>query len=175
MTEQAEIYYRNYWKTDEEDTRNKRNYYVRLYRHLLYKLLIPSNARVLDIAGGNGQFLHFLGVKQADILDISESGVEAARFKNYRAILGDIQKRFPIKEESYDVAFLCEVLEHLQHPSITLVEAYHVLKSGGVLYVAQPNMRADGRHHVRRYYPDELIDDLKKSGFKIMCTDVRGS
>ena len=167
---QASEIYKDYW-TGQDAERERRDYYERLYRRIRPRIEIREGWKILDVAGGNGQFLKYLGVKEADILEISESGLEAAKQKGYRTILGDVEKRFPIAEETYDCAFCFEVLEHLHRPNKTLVEIHNVLKSRGVLYVGQPNMRPDGVHHVRRYYLGALLDDLDKSGFKVEWVD----
>jgi len=104
-------------------------------------------------------------------LDISDSGLKQARSYGYVGIKGDVQRRFPLAENTYDAAFCFEVLEHLHYPNKTLAEINNVLKPGGVFYVAQPNMRADGVYHVRRYYLKELLNDLQKSGFNIDWID----
>ena len=166
----TEAIYRDYW-VGEDKVREKRDYYERLYGKLKHRIQWQEDWKILDVAGGNGQFMRYLGVKRADILDISESGLEAAKNSGYQAIFADIQKRFPIEENTYDAAFLFEVLEHLPQPNKTLSEVHHVLKPGGILYVGQPNMRADGVHHVRRYYQKPLLDDLKKTGFSVEWVD----
>ncbi len=162
-TNAAQIY-KDYW-TGQEAERERRAYYNRLYRRIRPKIELKKGWKVLDVAGGNGQFMRYLGVTDADILDISESGIEAAGKSGYQTILGDIEKRFPISEETYDAAFCFEVLEHLHRPNKTLTEIHNILKPNGVLYVGQPNMRADGVYHVRRYYLHDLLDDLEKTGF----------
>ncbi len=170
MSNETADYYKDYW-VDETQKRNKRAYYERLYSHIRPRLYLDPAWRLLDVAGGNGHLLQYLGVVKADILDISESGLLAANAAGYGAICGDIQRRFPFPEQSYDAALCFEVLEHLPYPGKTLAEINNVLKSGGVLYVGQPNMRADGVHHVRRYYLKPLLDDLKKAGFGIEWVD----
>ncbi|OGW83102.1 MAG: hypothetical protein A3C47_04765 [Omnitrophica bacterium RIFCSPHIGHO2_02_FULL_51_18] len=166
----AETFYRDYW-VGQEEVRKKRNYYDRLYGRLKHRIEWKQDWKILDVAGGNGQLMQYFNIPQADILDISRSGLAAAKCSGYRTIFGDIQKRFPIAENTYDAAFLFEVLEHLPYPNKTLSETHHVLKRGGVLYVGQPNMRADGVHHVRRYYQGPLLEDLEKAGFLIEWID----
>lgn len=85
----------------------------------------------------------------------------------FSTVKADLHKRFPIKEDSYDVAYCFEVLEHLNHPSKTLVEINNVLKKDGVLFIGQPNTSADSMYHVHRIYVKDLIDDLDKTGFKV--------
>jgi SAM-dependent methyltransferase len=166
----AKELYKDYW-VDVDAAREKRAYYDRLYARVVDRLRVPESARVLDVAGGNGQFLSYLGRKSGDVLDISESGLKAARAKGFRTIECDVERRFPVEEGSYDAAYCFEVLEHLWRPNKTLSEIHHALKPGGVLFIGQPNMRADGSHHVRRYYKKPLVDDLEKCGFAVEWID----
>jgi SAM-dependent methyltransferase len=115
--------------------------------------------------------LSYLGVREADILDISNSGLEIASKRGYRTVQGDLQKPFPVAPGSYDAAFCFEVLEHLHHPEITVAETRKALKRGGILYVGQPNMRADGVHHVRRFYKRDIVHLLEAADFKIDWID----
>lgn len=170
MKPSTETIYRDYW-VGEDAVRAKRDYYERLYSRLKHRIPETAHQRILDVAGGNGQLLRYFGIKSADILDISESGLLAAEAAGYRGIRGNIEERFPVQEGSYDAAFLFEVLEHLHCPDLTLAEVSRALKGGGALYVGQPNMRADGVHHVRRYYLSDLIDDLDKCGFRVEWVD----
>ena len=170
MGTNAKELYKDYWVGMQEG-RLKRGYYERLYEKVRSRIEVPPGGRVLDVAGGNGHFLQYLGIEGADILDISESGLKAASEAGYRAIHGDVEKRFPITSETYDTVLCFEVLEHLHSPNKTLCEIHNVLKPGGALYVGQPNMRADGVHHVRRYYLKPLLEDLEKCGFKVEWTD----
>ena len=156
--------YRDYWKDPSVDRRQD-DYYTRLYAHIKPKIKIRPNSRTLDVGGGSGQNLLFFRIKDADVLDISDSGLAQAEQNGFNPIKGDVQARFPIEENTYDNALCFEILEHLHHPNITLSETYNVLKSGGILYLAIPNMRPDGVIHVRRYHIKELLDDLSKCGF----------
>src|SRR5690242_7209646 len=101
MTTDAKAYYRDYW-AGEAAEREKRAYYERLYGGLAERLRPAEGARVLDVAGGNGQFMRYLGVRSADVLDISESGLEAAAQSGYRTHLGDIEARFPFEPGTFD-------------------------------------------------------------------------
>ena len=162
--------YKDYWKGVSTD-RDKRSYYSRLYEKIVHRLEVDKSAKVLDVAGGNGQFLRYLGIERADVLDISESGLEEARRLSFGCLSGDVEKRFPVAEETYDIVFCFEVLEHLHRPNKTLCEIHNVLKIGGALYLGQPNMRADGVYHVRRYYRKALLEDLEKCGFAVEWVD----
>jgi len=47
-------------------------------------------------------------------------------------------ENIPVKDESYDTAILCEVLEHLEDPEKVLREAFRILKKGGNLIMSTP-------------------------------------
>lgn len=166
MQQDYETYYNDYWNKEFEH-RNDIGYYGRLYDKFKKKLVVKGKKSVLDVGGGNGHFIHYLGIKNATVADISDSGLKFSKKLGYNAVKTDLHKRFPIKEESFDVAYCFEVLEHLNHPSKTLAEINNVLKKNGVLFIGQPNTPADGTHHVRRVYVKDLIDDLDKTGFKV--------
>ncbi len=162
--------YTDYWK-DRWKARQDCGYYDRLYRDIRYRFAVAPGDRILDVGGGDGHFLHYLGIREADVLDISDSGLEVASAHGYRGIRGDLQKPFPVEPGAYDVAFCFEVLEHLQHPEVAASETWKALKAGGVFYIGQPNMRADGVHHVRRFYKKDIKELIEKAGFHIEWID----
>ena len=166
----AQELYKNYWSGVAQE-REESSYYQRLYAHLVRRIKVDVTQQILDVAGGNGQLLRYFGIKSGDVLDISQSGLEEARKCGFNTIYGDIEERFPIEKEKYDAAFCFEVLEHLRYPNKTLSEINNVLKSNGILYLGQPNMRADGVYHVRRYHLQELLQDLDKTGFAVEWVD----
>ena len=168
MTEQMD--YTDYWQGAWEN-RDERNYYDKLYRDIKHRLVIPAGSKILDVGGGDGHFMHYMGIKGAAILDISDSGLETAASHGFIPIKADLEKPFPIPQNSYDVAFCFEVFEHLRLAEVTAVETCKALKPGGVLYVGQPNMRADGVHHVRRFYKQDVINIVEQNGFKIEWMD----
>jgi len=109
-------------------------------------------------------------------------------------IKGDIYK-LPFKKNYFDKIILSEVLEHLDNDFAGLREVYRVLKPGGLLAITVPNHnypfwwdplnrtreRLGFGHfnkdnellaglwsmHRRLYYPSEIMDLVKKAGFKI--------
>lgn len=169
----VEMDYKNYWSNENWEKREKRQYYQKLYSRVKSRIAVPADARVLDVGGGDGHFTHFLGIKNenVDIIDISDSGRDIANRIGFKTINADIEKRFPFPDAVYDAALCFEVLEHLCAPDITLSETNRVLKPNGILYVGQPNMRADGVHHLRRFYLQNITGILEQNGFKIEWVD----
>lgn len=159
--------YEDYW-AGEYDKRRKTFYYENLYGEVKKFFKFKPKDKILDIAGGNGHFASFIGIKKATIMDISESGLEFARKKfGYKTIKQNVYERWKIKENSFDVCFCNELLEHLKFPSLIIAEAYRVLKRGGILYVGQPNMHPDGEHHLKKIDLRYLKKILEENGFKI--------
>jgi 2-polyprenyl-3-methyl-5-hydroxy-6-metoxy-1,4-benzoquinol methylase len=167
MQEDYNKFYKDYWKNSQKK-REETKYFQKRYNNLK-KLITPpkDSLNIVDIGGGDGHFLHYLNIKSATVVDISDGGLKIAKNFGYKTIKQNIHKRFNIKENTYDFAYCFEVLEHLNHPSKTLSEINNILKSNGILMIGQPNTPADGKHHVRRIYLKELVNDLKKTGFKI--------
>lgn len=162
--------YEDYWENAWE-AREQRRYYQKLYQDVRKRLGVPPGSKILDVGGGDGHLMHFLGIREAEILDISSSGLAVAKSKGFKTVPGDLEKKFPFPDSVYDVAFCFEVLEHLRFPEVPVSETYRVLKNGGILYVGQPNMRADGVHHVRRFYKKDIVDLLTRYGFTIEWID----
>lgn len=162
--------YKDYWDGGWE-SREKSGYYQRLYQDVKPRLTVSPNAKVLDVGGGDGHLMHYLRIEKAHLLDISDSGLQTAAAHGLTPFKADLQKPFPVREASYDAAFCFEVLEHLHFPEVTVKEIFKALKEEGVLYVGQPNMRADGVHHVRRFYKNDILAILRQNGFRIEWLD----
>lgn len=92
--------------------------------------------------------------------------------------------------DSFDVATMWDVIEHLQDPARTVAEAFRVLKPGGLLFVLTPNndsliaqaagwlYRLSGRRfplerylytmvHLYFFTPRTLCELLRRAGFNI--------
>ena len=104
-----------------------------------------GNGRVLlDIGVGSGEYLpHYI---QRDFrvvgLDFEQASLQSLKEKSdggsgFSLMAGDA-KSLPFADESIDVLFMCEVLEHLNNPSLAVGEAFRVLKPGGRLFVDVP-------------------------------------
>lgn len=55
------------------------------------------------------------------------------------AVLLGSAERLPVADESFDLVFLESVLEHVDSPRLSLVEAHRVLRPGGVAFVITTN------------------------------------
>lgn len=81
---------------------------------------------------------------QLNSVDISEVQLKKARAHvQTEAGLGRVKfhqtnaEKLPFKENSFDGAFICWMLEHVENPVEILKEAHRVLKGGGVIYCSE--------------------------------------
>ncbi len=85
--------------------------------------------------------------------------------------------RIPVPDGSYDMALLCEVLEHLPSPGAVLSETCRILRPGGTLVLSAPflfAMHPDPADY-QRWTPDKLREGLKAAGFKVVHLGNMGS
>jgi len=76
-------------------------------------------------------------------------------------------KELPMNENSYQTAFLFEVLEHCPDPKIVIKEAHRVLDSNGKLFFTVPNIWPlhEAPYDMYRYTPYSLKLLMKEVGF----------
>jgi SAM-dependent methyltransferase len=104
-----------------------------------------ARLRVVDVGCGPGfllgcierwfPFAELIGVDQSeDLLEVAQS-----RCKSMTALKGDAS-RIPLPDGSADAAFALHVVEHLKQPDVFFAEARRVVRPGGLLVVATPNL-----------------------------------
>ncbi len=149
-------------------------------------LNFTSAQTVLDVGCSLGYVLEAgrrLGLKSVG-LDISEHAVTRCRELGFEAEVGTLE-RLPFSDARFDVVVMKHVLEHTPEPERALEEVCRVLRPGGVVVLAVPNVdywKGDKRRTTYRYYrPDDLgaqhyvyyseatlSNRLARSGFEVM-------
>ena len=159
--------YDKYWLNSLKE---RTDYYEQLYGHVKQFYKFGNGKSVLDVAGGSGQLANYFGLRNVTLIDISDSGLKLAKNKfGFNVKKCDlIRDVWPIQNEKFDFVICNEFLEHIYFPSIVLSEINKSLKKNGTLYLGQPNMTPDGKHHVKKITYSYLKFILKENGFKIV-------
>ena len=160
---------------DGEQWRNLEEYFNRGVRKSI--LRIKQSGTVLDVGCGSGNFLRCMkeGGFSAFGIEPSGSGSEYARAEHGVEIYnGMIEDYLALNSgRRFDVITLLNVLEHLTHPTQTLLQISRVLAPDGVLAIVVPDARFhDLVGRMRRFagIPDPYWIEQPKSflsGFKL--------
>jgi 2-polyprenyl-3-methyl-5-hydroxy-6-metoxy-1,4-benzoquinol methylase len=114
---------------------------------------LPLEGRLLDIGCGNGHFVAeatAAGWRAAGI-DLDAQAVSAGRAAGLDVALETIEARTAREPGAYDAVTLSHVIEHVPDPLAFLRHAYALLRPGGSIWVATPNLESDGH---RAFGPD---------------------
>jgi 2-polyprenyl-3-methyl-5-hydroxy-6-metoxy-1,4-benzoquinol methylase len=99
-----------------------------------------SSGRLLDVGTGDGRFLATAQQAGYEVTgtEVSEAGASYARQRGFEAHLGQITD-LALPPESFDLATIWHVLEHVPDPGAVLRKVHSLLSPGGILAVAVPN------------------------------------
>jgi SAM-dependent methyltransferase len=112
-------------------------------RWRIYRLshFVNSPGRALDIGCGSGRFLLALRNSGWEVagLELNDDTATAARDVHKLAVETDLAL---FAADSFDLITITHVLEHIRDPRQTLAECARLLRPGGVIAVAVPNIRS---------------------------------
>jgi len=86
-------------------------------------------------------------------------------------------------DQYFDIVIMQDTIEHLQHPSRTLLEISRILKAGGILYINTPDIESFiskilkakwwgiNQFHLYYFSKRSLRELLKVSGFRVLKYD----
>lgn len=110
-----------------------------------------GEARLLDVGCGNGFFL--LRMKAAgwivEGLEPDAAAVKAANLAGLEVRQG-LLTDLSVPDNYYDAVTLNHVIEHLHDPLKSLQVCYRILKPGGLLFIATPNLNSPGHKWFER-------------------------
>ena len=111
---------------------------------------LPAGGRVLDVGCGNGLFVAEAAAAgwQASGIDLDTAAVEAGRSIGLDLAVEGIEQRAAREPAAFDAVTLSHVLEHVPDPVAFLASARDLLRPGGVVWIATPNLASEGH---RRY------------------------
>ena len=168
--------YARYWRSSEPDKVRASDYRRYVCRQLA---ALHPRGELLDFGCGWGAVLGVAAEEgwRATGIEVDERKVEFCREQGFTAFYGDLlDGRFPA--ETFDAAIAEQVFEHLYTPVAYMKEIHRILKPGGVLYAAVPNLGGvaatlrgeqwDLVHpvsHVRYFDRRSLADMADRCGF----------
>ena len=139
----------NYFPTFNSNF-SKKLYYNKVY--LIYrwvfkylKKIKKEDQKALEVGFGPGVFADLVLDAHPNYeyhgLDYDEKAVEYAQKINskLKLVVGDACK-LPYEDESFDLVFCWHVVEHLEKPELFFEETKRVLKKGGSMFIATPNL-----------------------------------
>ncbi len=118
-------------------------------------------AKILDVGGGRGEFLEWLGdAYNRTLLDQSEYAVDLAIQKK-RAELGMVGDclELPFPDDTFDATFCNEVLEHVEKPRDLIAELRRVTRPRGLVGITTPQANmVDDKQHVWSFTSWDIRD-----------------
>jgi len=106
--------------------------------------LLPAAAKfILDIGCGDGSNARILSLRNCvvDGITISEDEKRAAQKTMRQVWVHNLENGLPVQDvKIYDAVICSHVLEHICYPEKLMNDIHRVLKDGGVLIVALPNL-----------------------------------
>lgn len=130
---------------------------------------VPEGALVLDAGAGHGPYRNYFAHARYEAADFEQVPGKDYLGNHYVCDLSSI----PVEDERYDLVFLSQVLEHLPHPELVLVELRRVLKAGGRLWASAPLFYEEHErpYDFFRYTQFGLRRLFEESGFKDLQID----
>jgi ubiquinone/menaquinone biosynthesis C-methylase UbiE len=145
--------------------------------------LCSSAGSLLDIGCGDGAVSRRLKelkfAEEYHAADVSVSAVKRARAYGIDAVQTD-GATLPFEDETFDLAILSHVVEHLEHPRQTLYEAKRVARRVFVEVPCEHNIRmpadyAPNDHgHINFYTPKTIRHLVQSCGLRVTRQVTRG-
>src|ERR1019366_9456827 len=139
--------------------RGKKTQLDREYRHL--PRLQGRNEKMLDIGCGDGTFLKRAAQIGWEVTGVDPDAKAAANLSDFNVLQGSLPN-IPLPNASFDFITLSHVIEHLHDPAAALKEIHRLLKPGGKVWIATPNIesfghRLFGRNWIGIQSPTHLV------------------
>ena len=136
-------------------------------RYYIDKLLLESDfhGRVLDIGGKKENKKGIFRPPLEKVSSWEYLNIDKTTSPDYHCSADDM----PVDDESFDMALMVEVLEHLKNPQAVLAEVSRVLKTGGQIVVTMPFLYPlhSDPSDFQRWTPEKIESEFSNTGLKI--------
>jgi SAM-dependent methyltransferase len=171
------LYPQDYYNSLEYGFRNENR---ADHNRLLQLIDFKEGTRVLEIGCGFGILLSKIPSKRKVGIEINDTAVSKCLKKGLEVILyGEVEKKIPFADSSFDIVIMNEVIEHLKNPERVVRECHRVLGDAGVLAITTPN-----RSFLLKVYREpthfsemtirQVRNLLVKNGFVVTTHEVSG-
>ena len=142
-----------------------------------------SYPRAVELGCGRGEFARLLRDREFDVtaVDIDSHNVAACQALGFRAKQADLNQPLPFETDSFDLAVMLEVIEHIPLADHLVLEISRILRGDGLLLLSTPNCAwilyriqsllgyppHNEGYHFRFFVQRNLTDILKSAGFEI--------
>ncbi|MBD3187991.1 methyltransferase domain-containing protein [Candidatus Bathyarchaeota archaeon] len=103
---------------------------------------IKDNSNIVDLGGFDGTIPHFLKQIipsiQVTIVDLDSSGLEVAQSRGFQVINASATDIPGIDDDTIDVVFCMDLLEHVKEDEAIIHESARMLKRHGLLIITTP-------------------------------------
>lgn len=130
-----------------------------LERYLIIKNLVPPKAKILEIGTGSGILLAHLQSKGYVTFGVEpdKNAYLASKqlFKENKLkfrIYNSGGEKLPFKENSLDLIYSFQVIEHVANPLKVFKESSRVLKKNGLVYFVVPNYQSFWEGHYGMFW-----------------------
>lgn len=158
------------------------------------RAVIGTKQFVLDVGCGTGRYTKHVqdGGNTTVGLELVPRAAMLASRRGLPVLVGDSEKAFPFRSESFDCVMCVEVIEHLMEPTTTLQEINRCMKPSGTLFLSTPNAAwwahrvlllggipsfghaprypVEINMHIRHFTMKTLKQFLIRSGFEVIRT-----
>jgi 2-polyprenyl-3-methyl-5-hydroxy-6-metoxy-1,4-benzoquinol methylase len=169
------------------------DFFTKLYEHINDRRRLSDiqnyqkNGRVIEVGVGHGSLLSTLNAVgyQVEGIDLSSQVCDAVHSKYGLPVHCNTLEAYAESQNlpSYDIAIACHVLEHVASPLSALKAAKDLLKPGGILYLAVPNISAWNSYlpgwtgyepyHLHYFHSKTLRQVVESSGFSVISQKTR--
>jgi len=147
-----------------------------LFRGLIRRMGIPSDAAILDVGTSTGTNLRMLtgmGFTGVQGMDLEEAAILWCAEKGLGTVRQGDVCAMPFAEADFDLVLATDIVEHVDDDVLALREIYRVLKPSGRALLTVPVFRSlwglqdQVSHHKRRYRRKEFVAKLCAAGFTV--------
>jgi ubiquinone/menaquinone biosynthesis C-methylase UbiE len=141
---QIKDYYEGYWTGGRATYSGSNQGYASNFRRWMALELweLATDAPVIEVGCGDASFTRELAHYSTNVtaLDISASQIadNSRAFPRIKFVQHDVAEPFPFPDNSFEVVWCSEVLEHLFNPVFAVEEMHRILRPGGRLLVTVP-------------------------------------